>query len=175
MTCGVYEIWIGDYFYQGSSSNIEKRIVQHERELKRNKHINRKMQKIFNKYQSFKYQILVVCSLLELLKYEQDYIDANWGEPRFMNLACNAAIPPSRSGKKQSEEAKEKSASCHRKKIICNGILYKSITEVSKVIGVSPGQVSRWLLGTRKAPDNITVSYYLEPSTSAHKSNHGGV
>jgi hypothetical protein len=160
MTCGVYEIWINKYFYQGSSKNIEKRIKQHKNELEKNKHINLKMQHIFNKYKTFEYQILVECDKSIFLCYEQDYINANWEDPNYMNLASNASIPPSRSGKKQSDEAIEKSAFCHRKKIICNGIIYKSIVDASKVLNVSPGQVSRWLAGTRKKPANITISYY---------------
>ena len=167
MTCGIYEIWIDKYFYQGSSNNIEKRINEHKRDLKNNKHINRKMQFIWNKYQVFEHQVLVECDKDFVLAYEQDYIDANWGDPKYMNLASNAAIPPSRTGKKQPKESIEKSASSRRKKIICNGIIYKSIADVAKASNVSPGQVSRWLTGTRKTPHNITISYY--------KANQGGV
>jgi group I intron endonuclease len=119
MTCGIYEIWIGDYFYQGSSVDIERRMYEHKRALKNNVHINTKMQRIFNKYQSFQYHILVECDPATVLSWEQDYLNANWGDPQFMNLNSYADKPTNPiywKGKKFSEEHKAKLSEASRGK-----------------------------------------------------------
>jgi len=108
MTCGIYEIWIENYFYQGSSNNIERRIYHHKNNLEKSKHDNVKMQNVFNKYKTFEYQILAECDEDALFKYEQDYIDANWGDEKYLNLNSIAAKPPSNKGKKMSLETKHK-------------------------------------------------------------------
>jgi len=90
---GVYEIWIGPYFYQGSSNQLEIRRETHYENLKKGKHTNRKMQSVFNKYKTFKWQVLVECeSGLEKV-YEQDYIDSNWGDKHCLNLSDTAYGP----------------------------------------------------------------------------------
>jgi transcriptional regulator with XRE-family HTH domain len=64
---------------------------------------------------------------------------------------------------KISESKKAKKLKAHnRKKIICNGIIYESQTELSKALGVAHQTVSRWLRGSRKPPKNISVSYHRE-------------
>lgn len=108
MTCGIYEIWINDYFYQGSSKNIEQRIVSHKRQLKKSRHVNPKMQSVYNKYNTFEYQILVECDEVALLKWEQDYIDANWGDNKYLNVSPFANKPPSALGVKRSNKTKQK-------------------------------------------------------------------
>jgi len=107
MSC-VYEIWIGDYFYQGSTKDIKKRIRDHKNNLQKNKHVNAKMQAVWNKYRVFEYQILVECDESTVLKYEQDYIDANWGDPKYLNLAEKVGLLPSSKGRTFSEEHKAK-------------------------------------------------------------------
>lgn len=103
----IYEIWIGDYFYQGSTNNIKNRIRQHLQALNKNKHINPKMQAVWNKYQSFEHQILVECDDISVLIYEQDYINANWGDPKYLNLAPIAGKAPGKRGP-MSEEHRAK-------------------------------------------------------------------
>ncbi len=82
---GIYEIWIGEYFYQGRSVNIENRTKVHLSELKKGIHGNKKMQNVFNKYKTFEYQVLVECEKSQCEKYEQDFIDANWGDKFCLN------------------------------------------------------------------------------------------
>lgn len=107
MSC-VYEIWIGDYFYQGSTNNINKRIRDHKNNLKKGKHSNAKMQAVWNKYQSFEHQILVECDEVAVRIYEQDYIDANWGDPKYLNLAEKVGLLPDNKGRKFSDEHRAK-------------------------------------------------------------------
>ena len=103
MTCGVYEVWCGPYFYQGSSKNIELRWKQHRDDLSRGKHGNPKFQAAFNKYGWTDTGILVECEEHCVRAWEQDYIDANWGDEKFLNLhpvARGGRLP----GRKDSPE-----------------------------------------------------------------------
>jgi hypothetical protein len=114
MPCGVYEIWVGPYFYQGSSQDVEARIHHHKSFLERNKHGNRKMQYAFNKHNSFEWQMIVECSDRKVAyEYEQDYIDANWGDKLCLNLSNEASSPPNLTGTKQSKEHVEKRIKPH--------------------------------------------------------------
>lgn len=93
MTCGVYEFWCGPYFYQGSSKDMEGRLKGHLKSLSKGKHGNPKMQAAFNKYGMQDERFLVVCAENLRTVYEQDYIDANWGDPYYINLNPNADAP----------------------------------------------------------------------------------
>jgi group I intron endonuclease len=105
MTCGVYQIFIEDYCYWGSSGNCEKRCSDHLNSLKRGKHDNTKMQNVFNKYKSFDFQIIVACDDRDVAyAYEQDYIDAHFGLDKCLNLNAAASKPPSQKGKKLTDE-----------------------------------------------------------------------
>jgi group I intron endonuclease len=117
MSCGLYEIQIGSYFYHGSSNNIEKRIRRHKNELKNNKHINLKMQRIFNKYNEFNYEVVINCKEEDLLYLEQCIIDAHFGDKDYMNLTSKAGKPPSRKGVKVSEETKAKMSAAKKGKV----------------------------------------------------------
>ena len=94
MTCGVYEIWCGPHFYQGSSKNIEARWVTHRRALTLGNHGNPKFQAAYDKYGWTDEAILVECEEHTLLVWEQDYIDANWGDEKYLNLNPVADRPP---------------------------------------------------------------------------------
>jgi group I intron endonuclease len=108
MAC-VYEIWIGKYFYQGSTCNLEKRMKEHLTELQSNKHGNYKMQNVFNKYKTFDYQVLVECEDRNMAyQYEQDFIDGSFGLEFYLNLNPSASAPPlaQMTGKKHSDKTK---------------------------------------------------------------------
>jgi len=86
---GVYEIWIGDKFYQGRSIDIEARIAAHQATLKQGKH-NKYMQAAWNKHQTFDWHVLVECDASSAQLYEQAFIDANLRLPNCMNLSDSA-------------------------------------------------------------------------------------
>ena len=90
MTCGIYEIWCGPYFYQGSSKNIERRLSTHKYELNAGKHDNPKFQNVFNKHGWGSAHVLVECDEDSLTAWEQAYIDANWDDEKFINLSASA-------------------------------------------------------------------------------------
>jgi len=177
MTCGIYEIWIGENYYQGSSNNIEKRIGQHKSALRTGKHDNTFMLRAFKKHKTFDYQVLVECPEHSLLKWEQDYIDANWGLPKFMNQARSVYRPNGMTGKKHSDETKAKlskafkgkplseehKAKLHRrnKKVICNGVTYESMTALAKHLGVHRVTIYSWKANTRKIPSHLNLTFTL--------------
>jgi len=86
---GIYEIWIGDNFYQGRSVDIEARIAAHQYTLKKGKH-NKYMQSAWNKHQTFEWHVLVECDASSAQSYEQAFLEANVGLPNCMNLSDSA-------------------------------------------------------------------------------------
>ena len=76
MNCGIYKITIGPKgFYYGSSKKLNVRRRQHLRHLQNGKHSNVRMQKAWNKYKDFTFEIIEYCELGELLVTEQKYLD----------------------------------------------------------------------------------------------------
>jgi group I intron endonuclease len=104
----IYEIWINKYYYHGQTINIERRMKEHIAKLKNNKHINKKMQYAYNKYETFEYQILLECNELSADIWEQTYIDENFGLSKYLNVSNIASKPPDHTGKKRSLETREK-------------------------------------------------------------------
>lgn len=114
---GVYQIvnLINGKRYVGSSKNINQRIAQHKRALRKNRHVNNYLQNSYNKYGEnlFEYSVLLYCDPQNTLAYEQVYLDAGYGD---YNIAISAASPMAGMfgklnhfyGKKHSEETREK-------------------------------------------------------------------
>lgn len=77
MKTGIYKIVCNDKIYIGSAKDIDKRWKRHLNDLKNNKHVNKHLQRAFDKYgkESFNYEIIELCSEKELLFKEQFYID----------------------------------------------------------------------------------------------------
>lgn len=74
---GIYKITINDYYiYIGQSVDVKSRWNGHLNELKQNKHYNKKMQSVFNKYSdSIKFEIIEECDERELDDKEIFYIE----------------------------------------------------------------------------------------------------
>lgn len=77
MTCGIYKIYntIEDKCYIGQSLDIEKRWKGHVNELKKGKHINKKLQLAFDKYgiEAFEFSILKEVEDLIWIDYYESY------------------------------------------------------------------------------------------------------
>lgn len=80
--CGIYIIYCDkarkkNGVYIGQSRDIHKRWLAHVNDLKNNRHKNKHLQNIYNKYgeNSFNFDILELCSPDELNKKEEYYID----------------------------------------------------------------------------------------------------
>lgn len=65
MTIGTYEFYntLNNKSYIGSSFNIEKRKIKHLRDLRKNKHFNKHLQRSFNKYgeHNFVFTVIEIC------------------------------------------------------------------------------------------------------------------
>lgn len=60
--CGIYLLVINDKRYVGSSYNIKKRLRRHRTLLRNNKHNNKYLQNLYNKYKTCEYDILEILS-----------------------------------------------------------------------------------------------------------------
>lgn len=105
--CGVYRIELGNgWFYVGSSGDLKKRERQHSLDLKKGRHCNPQMQKCWNKYNIFNFQIVALCGLHEILLLEQVLLDRHHTHPKNVNVAPMASS--SMRGRHHSEETKQR-------------------------------------------------------------------
>lgn len=94
--------------YIGSSVNIDRRFGKHLRTLRSNSHANRYLQNAYNQNPSvFKFFILELCEIKELLLVEQKYLNILFDDQKnCYNIAKIAGAPMT--GRKASEETKKK-------------------------------------------------------------------
>ena len=101
--CGVYCIRceVNNKLYIGSSADITRRWLEHERKLKRCKHPNKQLQEDYNRYgaDSFSYLVLIKCSPECLTEYETFYVEkyntmnADLGYNNYLPNAFNIKVP----------------------------------------------------------------------------------
>lgn len=131
---GIYKITIGNKFYYGQSMDLNNRRSQHLSNLKNNKHCNKFMQRVYNKYLDFNFEVVeevVDVSLLD--SREQYYIDLHIDNADCMNLArcaestrrgcivseeSRAKMSAAQKGKTISEETRAKISAFNKGKII---------------------------------------------------------
>lgn len=109
MTIGVYSIVCKatDSIYIGSSNNIELRWKAHKNHLSKGIHVNRYLQRAYDKYglSDFNFTIIEECSEDRLIEREQYYIDFQISIKRTLfNTALNVKYPTK--GFKYSLESK---------------------------------------------------------------------
>lgn len=79
MICGIYAIKnnINGKLYVGQSKDIQSRYRQHCSSLKKNKHYNLHLQKNYNKYGEFSFDLIILeeCDIISLGINEQKWID----------------------------------------------------------------------------------------------------
>lgn len=119
MTIGIYRIFSvkTNQSYYGSSKWIERRFKEHKSKLRKNKHGNKNLLKVFHEYgfDNLQFEILKICSESELEKLEQKYLDSDknklniWIFP-FSPKGCKRPhhIPPSEETKKKIGETMKK-------------------------------------------------------------------
>ena len=115
--CGIYKITcvVNNVCYVGQSTNIKERWKHHKSDLKSNKHYNRYLQNIYNKYgeSNFLYEILEKCSIEELDKKEKYWIAYFGGCNSKMN--CNFESGGHKN-KQMSKELKQIQSLSHKGK-----------------------------------------------------------
>ena len=74
---GIYKLSFQNYnhFYIGSAINLSNRKQNHKSKLSSQKHSNKKLQNVFNKYGMFNFQIIEYCDINNLIEREQHYLD----------------------------------------------------------------------------------------------------
>lgn len=106
---GVYQIYnpITNKRYIGSSINVERRLKEHLRNLKRNNHHNMYLQAAYNKYgDALQFQFLEECEPDECLIFEQYYLD--YYKPYIREFGYNIDPEAKYAGKHLTEETKDK-------------------------------------------------------------------
>lgn len=83
-------------FYIGSAFVFEKRIASHKYGFTRGTHENLHLQRMFNKYKNYYYEILEECTKETVLMKEQEAIDLLQPE---LNINKTASRPPVHCGK----------------------------------------------------------------------------
>ena len=77
--CGIYQIRnkLTRIVYVGQSVDIERRKHNHMRHLKTNRHVNKHLQRSYNKYgeSNFEFNVLEECSIERLTEREQHWLD----------------------------------------------------------------------------------------------------
>jgi group I intron endonuclease len=111
--CGIYKIvnHATGQCYVGQSQRVQKRIREHFRLLRLNKHPNQHLQRSYNKYglENFSGGVEIECESVEQLDYlEESFLkgDAWFEEPNVYNIADFAKAPMR--GKTHSEEVRQR-------------------------------------------------------------------
>ena len=120
---GIYKIvnTVNGKAYVGQSQNIKKRIAEHFRLLRANKHSNSRLQNAFNKYGEEAFQAFteVICEdVKDMDAIEEAFLsgEASFPEPVFYNIADFAKAPMR--GKRHSEETRKKLRAAAKKRNI---------------------------------------------------------
>jgi group I intron endonuclease len=96
-TVGIYKIRnkLNGKFYIGSSVDISRRFSHHQLDLSKNKHDNPHLQNAWNKYggENFEFEIVRLCSKINLLSEEQKDLDSSVGTAECYNIRENAKCP----------------------------------------------------------------------------------
>ncbi len=111
--CGIYKIvnHATGQCYVGQSQRAQKRIREHFRLMRLNKHPNQHLQNAYNKYgsENFSGAIEIECENVEQLDYlEESFLKGNawFDEPSVYNIADFAKAPMR--GKNHSEEVRQR-------------------------------------------------------------------
>ena len=123
---GVYQIYNEETNkrYIGSSIDIERRLKEHKRSLKANRHSNQHLQNAWNKYQEYLiFEALEYCEPDQCLKLEQQYID--YYDSANREFGYNIDSQAASAGKHLSEETKQKISKAHTGKKVPAEIVEK--------------------------------------------------
>lgn len=93
------------YQYYGQAVNFKHRAASHLRTMRDGVHKNPRVQSVYNKYGEPKIEIIVYCSVEDLNKMEQIFLDTYHGLPFCLNID---SVASSRKGYIPSEEQKRK-------------------------------------------------------------------
>jgi len=106
---GVYRINLSPtHFYVGRTSDLSRRAQTHLRLLRQGKHENGYMQRVFNQYLQFEWEVLLPCAGTEdAVKAEQILLNSLFRTDGCVNLSQNAVYGPGMTGKRHTEATKK--------------------------------------------------------------------
>lgn len=163
MDSGIYFLFVGPYYYIGSSKNVQKRCRRHMLSLAAGIHPNRKLQNVFDKYQDISWQLVEKVEPEGLLGVEQQYLDVVPNDSRYCcNIAKVAEAPFT--GLTHTPETKEKigdfsrvrkaSTTIHREE---GDEVLTSIGHAAKLLGVHSSHIRQWAMKRRPIPKRFRI------------------
>jgi hypothetical protein len=121
----VYEIQIGKYKQIGSTYDLGEREYHHLNLLTQNKHYNKYLQRVYNKYKTATFVTLYEYETREeAYQKEQELLDQYYRQPGYVmesKFATGGSLSGEQSfmyGRKHSEETKQKIGAKHKGKIL---------------------------------------------------------
>lgn len=176
---GIYRITntVNGKMYIGGSNNIYIRVRAHKRELDNGSHINKYLQRAWNKYweQSFKFEVLEYCEVDKLIEREQYWLDKTqcYNEKFGYNLFKFAR---SGLGYRQSEEHKKKISIANTGKIVSEETKkriseknkgYKHTEEAKRLISLA-SKGNKYSLGRKLSEERKEqISIFFKGKTNA--------
>ena len=102
----IYRIRISRYFYFGQTTDVERRVLSHLRQLRAGRHPNKKMQDVFDKHgeAKFRYETVETTTVERVDRLEQQSLDEHVGKRYCMNISLDAVAPMR--GRSHSDEVR---------------------------------------------------------------------
>lgn len=162
-TCsGIYQIinLITGDMYIGSAVNLYQRWANHKKGLKQNKHHSIILQRAYNKYgfNKFKFNILLYCDKVNLLCFEQKFLDAYTPKYNICKIAGSSL------GTKRTAKQNLKSSLAHKK------LTAEQEREIINL--VNEGILSRPTIAKKYNIGVITLYRYLKPHGLANRKGY---
>lgn len=183
MTCGIYQILTrhNGKRYIGSSVDIERRWLEHLRDLRGRGHHSTYLQRVYAKHgpNNLEHEVLITCQPDMLLYYEQQFLDQLRPEYNSCPSAHNTLGRPvldstreklsrARRGKPFSETHRERLAESNRNRakqviridlVTDEELLFQSVTLAAKETGLTIGNVSSACRGRSKTAGGYGWKY----------------
>jgi len=144
----IYLIEIGSRYYVGSTMALGRRISCHINHLKAQKSTNPILQAAYNKHGDPRFHVVEIVKKPtrdKLHHIEQHYIDMLIHDDQCMNIAAVA--------QKGNPE---------RRRVIYDGVLYESVTDLANHLGVKCTNVVSWLSGRNPIPSRFSTDLRYE-------------
>jgi group I intron endonuclease len=128
---GIYKLEWKDsgYYYYGQSVNLKERKVQHFTKIRKQKHCNKVIQRISDKYGLPEFIIIELCEYDKLDEIEQGYINFHISNKKCCNLSPTAS---SNRGYKWSEESKKKISEIAKNRVVSDETKEKARIQMNK-------------------------------------------
>lgn len=147
-------------FYVGSTVKLYRRISTHMSHLRSEVHRCGRLQSLYDKY-SGKGFVVNIIQFYEaegkdtLLDIEQEIIDVHRYDRHLLNSSTNVRVFGK--GAVRTDEHKRRLREFKSKSVVCDGVVYPSLTSAAIAIGVSPSHMHKRL----NSSDYPTYGYHI--------------